>query len=66
MNWIDGILIALLLAMVIIGSKKGLIRELMAFVVFFAAVIFSITYIDNFAVWVYEQLGGSPLVSAFL
>lgn len=66
MNWIDGILIALLLAMVIIGSKKGLIRELMAFVVFFAAIIFSITYIDNFAVWVYEQLGGSPLVSAFL
>jgi uncharacterized membrane protein required for colicin V production len=66
MNWIDGILIALLLAMVIVGSKKGLIRELMAFVVFFAAIIFSVTYIDHFAVWVYEQLGGSPLISAFL
>ncbi len=66
MNWIDGVLLVLLLASVIVGSKKGLIRELMAFVVFFVAIIFSITYIDNFAVWVYEQLGGSPLVSAFL
>lgn len=66
MNWIDGVLLVLLLASVIVGSKKGLIRELMAFVVFFVAIIFSITYIDNFAVWVHEQLGGSPLVSAFL
>jgi len=66
MNWIDAILIVLLLASVIIGSKKGLIRELMAFIVFFVAIIFSVNYIDNFAVWVYNQLGGSPLVSAFL
>ncbi len=66
MNWIDAILLVLLLVSVIIGSKKGLIRELMAFVVFFVAIIFSVAYIDNFAVWVYEQLGGSPLVSAFL
>jgi membrane protein required for colicin V production len=66
MNWVDGILIALLLVSVVVGSKKGLIRELMAFVVFFAAIIFSVTYIDNFAVWVYDKLGGTPLISAFL
>jgi uncharacterized membrane protein required for colicin V production len=66
MNWIDVVLIVLLLVSVIIGSKKGLIRELMAFVIFFVAIIFSVNYIDNFAVWVYNQLGGSPLVSAFL
>lgn len=66
MNWIDGILIALLLVAVIIGSKKGLIRELMAFIVFFTAVIVSVNYIDNFAVWVHDRVGGSPLVSAFL
>lgn len=66
MNWIDGILVALLLAIVIVGSKKGLIRELSATVVFFASIILTVRYIDNFAVWVYEQLGGSPLVSAFL
>jgi uncharacterized membrane protein required for colicin V production len=66
MNWIDGVLIVLLLASVIVGSKKGLIRELMAFVVFFAAIIVSVNYIDNFAVWVYDKMGGSPLISAFL
>ena len=66
MNWIDIVLIVLLLASVIVGSKKGLIREFMAFVVFFAAIIVSVNYIDNFAVWVYQRLGGSPLISAFL
>jgi uncharacterized membrane protein required for colicin V production len=66
MNWIDGVLIILILASVIVGSKKGLIRELMAFAVFFVAIIASITYIDQFAVWVYNHIGGSPLVSAFL
>ncbi len=66
MNWVDGVLIVVLLASVIVGSKKGLIREIMAFVVFFAAIIFSVNYIDNFAVWVYQKLGGSPLISAFL
>ncbi|MCK4462116.1 MAG: CvpA family protein, partial [candidate division Zixibacteria bacterium] len=66
MNWVDGVLILLLLVMVVIGSKKGLIRELMAFVIFFAAVIVSVNYIDHFAVWVYNQVGGSPLISAFL
>ncbi len=66
MNWVDAVLIVLLLASVIVGSKKGLIRELTAFVVFFAAIIISVNYIDDFAVMVYEKLGGSPLISAFL
>ncbi len=66
MNWIDGVLIVLLLASVIVGSKKGLIRELMAFIVFFTAIIVSVNYIDDFAVWVYNKLGGSPLISALL
>ena len=66
MNWIDGVLIALLLASVIVGSKKGLIRELMAFIIFCVAIVISVNYIDNFAVWIYQQLGGSPLISAFL
>ncbi|MDH4156879.1 MAG: CvpA family protein [candidate division Zixibacteria bacterium] len=66
MNWVDGVLIVLLLVSVIIGSKKGLIRELMAFIVFFTAIIVAVNYIDRFAVWVYDKLGGSPLISAFL
>lgn len=66
MNWIDGILIAILLAMVIVGSKKGLIREFMATLVIFVAIIVSVNYIDNFAVWLNQQLDVSPLVSAIL
>lgn len=66
MNWVDIILLVLLLVSVIIGSKKGLIRELMAIIIFFTAIIVSVNYIDNFAVWVYEKIGGSTLVTAFL
>ena len=66
MNWVDGILLVILLASVIVGSKKGLIRELMAFVIFFTAVVVSVNYIDQLAVWVYNNMGGSPLISAFL
>jgi membrane protein required for colicin V production len=66
MNWIDAVLIVLLLVSVIIGSKKGLVRELTAFVVVFVAVIISLNYIDQLAVWVHDKTGGSPLISAFL
>jgi len=66
MNWVDGVLIALLLASVIVGSKKGLIRELMAFAVFFAALIVSVSQLDRLSVIIYDKLGGSPLIAAFL
>ncbi len=66
MNWVDAVLLILLLLSVILGAKKGLIRELTAFIVVFVAAIVSVTYIDQFAVWVHNQLGGSPLISAFL
>ncbi len=66
MNIVDIILIVLLLASVIVGSKKGLIRELMAFTIFFAAIIVSVNYIDDFAIIVHSKLGGSTLISAFL
>lgn len=66
MNWVDAVLLVLLLASVIVGSKKGLVRELSAFLVFFAAIVLSVSYIDDFAVYVYDKVGGSPLISAFL
>jgi len=66
MNWVDGILIVLLLGSVIVGSKKGLIRELMAFFIFFASIVVCFNYADHFSVWVFEKVGGSPLSSAFL
>ena len=66
MNWIDAALGALLLAAVIVGSKKGLIREASAFLVFFAAIVLTVNYIDKLVIYVYDSLGTSVLVSAFL
>jgi len=66
MNWIDIVLLVLLVAAVIIGSKKGLVRELMALAVLTAAVIVSINYIDWIATTIYEKVGGSPLVTAII
>ncbi len=66
MNWIDFVLIALLLTAVIVGSKKGLVRELSAFVVTFAIVIVSVNNLDFLAIWVNDKLGLSALLSAFI
>ncbi len=66
MNWIDVILLVLLVAAMIIGSKKGLVRELTALVVLFATVIVSLNYIDGIATTIYGAIGGSPLVTAIL
>lgn len=66
MNWIDAVLGLLLLTAAIIGSKKGLVREASAFLVFFAAIVLTINYIDKLVVYVYDNLGTSILVSAFL
>ncbi|UCD17037.1 MAG: CvpA family protein [Candidatus Zixiibacteriota bacterium] len=66
MNWIDIILLILLVAAIIVGSKKGLIREIMALAVLTATVIVSVNYIDIIATKIYEVLGGSPLVTAII
>lgn len=66
MNIVDYILLGLLVAMIIVGSKKGLLRELTAFFTLIPAVIVSINFMDTFSVTVYEKIGGSPMVVAFL
>jgi len=66
MNWIDVVLLVLLIAAVIVGSKKGLIRELMALAILCATVIVSVNYIDIIAEKIYAQLGGSPLITAVI
>lgn len=65
MNVVDYILLALLVAMIIVGSKKGLLRELTALVTLIPSVILSIFFMDQFAVMFYEKIGGSPLVVTF-
>jgi len=66
MNIVDYILLVLLVAMIIIGSKKGLVREITALLTLIPAVIVSINFMDSFSVFVYERVGGSPMVVTFL
>lgn len=66
MNVVDYALLGLLVAMIIVGSKKGMIRELTAVFTLLPAVIVSINFMDTFSVFVYEKIGGSPMVVTFL
>lgn len=66
LNWVDAVLMIMLVSMIIVGSRKGLIRELMAFFIFVAAIIVAIKYIDQVAIRVHDNLGGSTLISALI
>ncbi len=66
LNWVDISLLVLLVSMIVVGSRKGLVRELMAFFIFAAALIVSIRYIDEVAVKVQEEIGLPSLASALL
>jgi len=66
MNIVDYILLGLLVTMVIIGSKKGLLRELSAIFTLIPAVIISINFMDTWSVFIYERVGGSPMVVVFM
>lgn len=66
MNVVDYILLALLVVMIYVGSKKGLLRELTAILTLVPAVIISINFMDKLAVFMNDKFGGSPLVMTFL
>jgi uncharacterized membrane protein required for colicin V production len=66
LNWVDMGLLILLVSMIVVGSRKGLVRELMAFFIFAAALIVSIRFIDQVAIKVQEKLGIAGLGSALL
>lgn len=66
MNVVDYILLALLVLMIYVGSKKGLLRELTAIITLVPAVIISINFMDKLAVFMNDKFGGSPLVMTFL
>ncbi|NMC44041.1 MAG: CvpA family protein [candidate division Zixibacteria bacterium] len=66
MNVVDYILLALLVVMIYVGSKKGLLRELTAIITLVPAVIISINFMDKLAVFMNDKFGGSPLVMTFL
>lgn len=66
MNWFDIALITLLLVAMALGSKKGLIRELMGFFALALGVIITVKNIDFIALEVARHIDASPLIIAVI
>ncbi len=65
MNWIDYVLIALLLVAVFIGSKRGLFSGIMGTIGLFLGVIVSVNYVDVITLRVLSNMRVSPVVVSF-
>jgi membrane protein required for colicin V production len=65
MNWIDYVLIALLLVAIFIGSKRGLFSGIMGTIGLFLGVIVSINYVDKVTLRVLSNMKVSPVVVSF-
>ncbi|MCJ7497005.1 MAG: CvpA family protein [candidate division Zixibacteria bacterium] len=65
MNWIDYVLIALLLVAIFIGSKRGLFSGIMGLIGLFLGVIVSVNYIDIVTLRVLSHMKVSPVVVSF-
>jgi membrane protein required for colicin V production len=66
MNWFDIALVAILLITMMIGSKKGLIRELMAFFALVLGVVITTNNVDFIALEVARHINASPMVIAVI
>ena len=65
MNWIDYVLIALLLVAIFIGSKRGLFSGIMGTIGLFLGVIVSVNYVDVVTLRVLSHMKVSPVVVSF-
>ena len=65
MNWIDYVLIALLLVAIFIGSKRGLFSGIMGTIGLLLGVIVSVNYVDKVTLRVLSNMKVSPVVVSF-
>ncbi|MDH4222982.1 MAG: CvpA family protein [candidate division Zixibacteria bacterium] len=65
MNWIDYVLIALLVVAVFIGSKRGFFSGMMGIIGLILGVIVSINYVDLVTLRVLSNMKVSPVVVSF-
>lgn len=65
MNWIDYVLLALLLVAVFIGSKRGFFSGIMGTVGLILGVIVSVNYVDSVTLRVLSNMNVSPVVVSF-
>lgn len=65
MNWVDYVLLALLLVAIYIGSRRGLFSGIMGTIGLFLGVIVSINYVDAVTLRVLSHMRVSPVVVSF-
>jgi len=65
MNWVDYVLLALLLVAIFIGSKRGIFSGIMGTIGLFLGVIVSINYVDAVTLRVLSHMEVSPVVVSF-
>jgi uncharacterized membrane protein required for colicin V production len=66
MNWFDIALITLVLITMAIGSKRGLVREMMGFFALVLGVIVTVNNIDFLALEIARHIDASPMIIAVI
>ncbi|MCI0404674.1 MAG: CvpA family protein [candidate division Zixibacteria bacterium] len=66
MNWLDFVLLALLVGSIALGVKRGLIREVMGFIGLIIGVVIAINKVDVVTAWVLAHMKASPVVVSFI
>lgn len=66
MNWLDFVLLALLVGSIALGVKRGFIREVMGFIGLIIGVVIAINKVDAVTAWVLSHMKASPVVVSFI
>jgi uncharacterized membrane protein required for colicin V production len=66
MNYVDYVLLALLVVAMIFGSRRGVVRESMGVIAFMVGLIFATHYIDWLAVGLTKRMALSPVLVSFV
>lgn len=66
MNWVDYVLLALMVVAMIFGMRRGVIREAMGLVAFMAGLVFATHYIDWLAHTLTQRMALSPVLVSFV
>lgn len=66
MNWVDYVLLALLVVAMIFGTRRGVIRESMGLIAFMVGIVFATHYIDWLAYALTRRMTLSPVLVSFI
>lgn len=66
MNWLDFVLLALLIGSIALGVKRGVIREVMGFIGLIIGVVVAINKVDAVTAWVLSHMKASPVAVSFI